>query len=80
MRPDSLDSGERVRYRGAFADIDPAIDALIEIVDGRPEGWRVRIATLRCPTDRGRRVSLQVEMVSEEWVREQRERRREKQA
>ena len=79
LAPTPLDSGGRLRYRGSFSGIDDALEMLCEIVDTRGEGWRVRLAALRCPTDRGRRVSLQVEIVSPDWVSAHRERRSKRQ-
>ena len=79
MKPTPLDKGNRHRFRGSYPGIDPALDDLCDIIDSRPEGWRVRLASLKCPTDRGQRVSMQVEVVSPKWVADRRQSRRNKQ-
>jgi len=69
----ALDAGRRRRYRGTAQSIEAALEAVSRVIEARPEGWRVRLATLRSQVDRGLRVSWQVELVSPEWVFARRE-------
>ncbi len=75
----SKDDGQRLIYTGYEPSELAALGKLSDLWWQAPDGWRLHVASLRCPTDRGRRISLYLEVVSPEWVSARREKRAEKQ-
>ena len=74
-----VDDGQRIILRTEAHDESEATRTLTTLIDQRPEGWRLKVASLKCPTDRGRRIHVHVELVSPEWVHERRSERSERQ-
>lgn len=69
------DDGQRLVYHETALSEAEALDRLVALCHNIPEGWRIRVASLRCPTDRGRRVSIYLEAVSPEWITDRRAKR-----
>ena len=72
---ETLDDGDRVKLRGTHRDIDAAVEEIEMFIHSRPDGWRVRYATIQCNIERGNRIYTQAEVVSADWLLAKRARR-----
>ena len=69
------DNGQRLVWSESAPSEAEAFERLVSLWEQIPEGYRLKVASLKCPTDRGRRVSLYLEVVSPEWVNSRRQER-----
>jgi len=62
------DNGHRLVWSDSAASDAEALNRLVALWREIPEGYRLKVASVKCPGDRGRRVSIYLEAVSPEWV------------
>ena len=62
------DNGQRLVWSESAPSEAAALANLVALWEEIPEGYRLKVASVKCPTDRGRRVSVYLEAVSPEWV------------
>ena len=62
------DNGNRLVWSESAPSEAEALDRLVALWREIPYSYRLKVASLKCPADRGRRVSIYLEAVSPEWV------------